>query len=53
VSTQGRYGRSVALVFTSEDTAWTFTLEKIDQKLGMAVALPKLRALANKAAGTP
>ncbi len=52
VSTQRRYGRSVSLIFTSADTAWTFNFEKIDQKLDMNVALPKLRALAKKAAAT-
>lgn len=52
VSRQDRYGRSVSLVFASGETAWTFNFEKIDQKLDMDVALPKLRALAKKAAGT-
>jgi hypothetical protein len=52
VSTQGRYGRSASLVFTSGATAWTFMLEKIDQKLDMAATLPKLRTLAKKAAAT-
>jgi hypothetical protein len=51
VSTQGQYGRSVSLVFRSGKTAWTMSLEKVDQKLDVAAALPKLRALARKAAG--
>jgi hypothetical protein len=50
ISDQGRYGRSVALVFRAGTTAWTLNLEKVDQKLDMAVVLPKLRALAKKAA---
>jgi hypothetical protein len=49
VSTQGQYGRSVSLVFRSGKTAWTMSLEKVDQKLDVAAALPKLRVLAKKA----
>jgi hypothetical protein len=52
VSVQGQYGRSAALAFRAGKTAWIMTLEKVDQKLDLASVLPKLRALAKKAATT-
>lgn len=51
VSTLGRYGRSATLMVGSGKVLWKFHLEKIDQKLDTAAALPKLRALAQKAMG--
>ena len=50
-SVQGQYGRSTSIVFRSGKSAWVMNLEKVDQKLDVAAALPKLRALAKKAAG--
>ena len=50
VSVQGQYGRSVAMAFRAGKSAWIMNLEKVDQKLDVASALPKLRALARKAA---
>jgi len=49
ISTQAQGGRSVTLVFRSGTTIWTMSLERMKQKLD-AAALPKLRALAQKAA---
>ena len=51
VSTLGQYGRSATLLVASGKVFWKFHLEKIDQKLDTAVALPKMRALAKKAIG--
>ena len=53
VSIQPQYGRSLTLVFRSGKTLWSMNLEKVDKKLDVAAALPKLRALAKKAAATP
>jgi hypothetical protein len=50
VSVQGQYGRSASVVFRSGQSAWVLNLDKVDQKLDVAAALPKLRALAKKAA---
>jgi hypothetical protein len=50
VSIQGQYGRSAQIVFRAGKSAWVLNLEKVDQKLDVAAALPKLRALAKKAA---
>jgi len=52
LSVQDRYGRSVTLAFRSGHSAWIMNLEKVDEKVDAANALPKLRALAKKAAGT-
>jgi len=52
LSVQDHYGRSVTLAFRSGHSAWIMNLEKVDEKVDAAKALPKLRALAKKAAGT-
>ena len=49
-SIEGQYGRSAGVIFRSGKTAWILNLEKVDQKLDIAAALPKLIALAKKAA---
>ena len=50
VSVQGQYGRSLTLAFRSGRSAWVINLEKVDEKLDAAKALPKLRALAKHVA---
>lgn len=51
LSVQDHYGRSVTLAFRSGRSAWIINLEKVDEKVDAAKALPKLRALAKHVAG--
>jgi hypothetical protein len=49
VSTVGPYGRSLNLIVGSGGVFWRFAFDKVDQKVDVADALPKLKGLARKA----
>lgn len=48
VSTVAWNGRGISLVAASGKTAWTMTYDRVDQKVDVEKALPKLRAIAKK-----
>ena len=50
-STVSWTGRGLSMVVATGGTAWTLVLDKLDQKIDVEKALPKLRALAKKLAG--
>jgi hypothetical protein len=49
VSTVGPYGRSLNLIVGNGGVFWRFAFDKVDQKIDVADALPKLKGLARKA----
>ena len=50
-STVSWTGRGLSLVTATGATAWTLVLERIDQKIDVEKALPKMRAIAKRLAG--